>query len=571
MEKHYILNMFQKNTLVYAFLLNVLFLGLYLAFGQIRHSSLDDYFMSGVLTGAYGGNYDVHLYFVNAAYGYFLKPFYWLFPKVGWYFIFELAGTFAAFTTISYFVTKKIGLKWGCAVAALILATLMPNYYFSVGFTQCATIYTAAGILGFICGISERSKKILVLGGIFLVAGSVMRHEGFLLGVPYLILLLGMQVVEERKWWYVSIVALALVFVAIEELREHNQNLYSESDYKYYAAYQPIRSYFGDGGFYDKEAVYDELEERGMSGQDFNFLKGWDFYDTEVFYIDSLNAIKKIAQNNLYQPNPKRMPIAFLMTVSNSFAGPTGWCWLILCVILILGGSKSGILYPWFSLGFVGISIGYLLLVNRLVSHVESGIWMYAIVSAVPLLRRNWLESNRVTLKWNKVVYAAMVMVTCIFAAKGISSQGWLKTNFSLIETPKLSADWDAFVNYAQEHPSNVFLLSFERYKTLGMYKNPAYKAIEPGSWNNIVPLGYWNVHLPAMKEELHKRGVENPLRDITHDNVYLIEDGNSPSLMDYYERHYHKVIKGDTVWRSGDLFLFSYHVVESLEGNAHE
>lgn len=563
--------MVAKSPIFLSSILNAFFLLLYLAFCQIRFGSLDDYFMSAVLTGAYGGNYDIHLYFVNAAYGYFLKPFYWLFPKVGWYFIFELAGTFAAFTSFSYFTIRKLGLTWGCVVSALFLATLTPVYYFTVGFTQCATIYTAAGILHFVYGTKERKNKFLVLGGIFLVAGSIMRYEGFLLGVPYLLLLLGMQVIKDRKWWKISIVTLVTIFTIIGGLREYNRSIFSEGDFKYYAAYQPIRAYFGDGGFYDKEAVYDELEERGMSGPDFYFLKGWNFYDTEVFNIDSLNAIRDVAQNNLYQPNPKRMLVAFLMTVSNAFVRPTGWCWLIICVLLILGGTKRGILYPWFSFGMVGFSLGYLLWVNRLVDHVESGIWMYAIASAVPLLQRTWLESNQVAMKWKKFIYGAMIAVACIFAAIGISGQEFLKTKFSLIETPKLSAEWSAFVKYTQEHPNDAFLLSFERYKTLGMYKNPAYRAIEPGSWNNIFPLGYWNIHLPAMKEELRKRGVENPLRDITHNNVYLIEDGNNPSLMDYYERHYHKIIKGDTVWRSGDLLLFSYRALDSLEGENHE
>lgn len=97
-KERYILSMIRKSPFVIAFCLNVLFFLLYLFLGQVKHGSLDDYFMSSVLTGAYGGEYDVHMYFVNAAYGYFLKPFYWLFPKVGWYFIFELIGTFAAFT-----------------------------------------------------------------------------------------------------------------------------------------------------------------------------------------------------------------------------------------------------------------------------------------------------------------------------------------------------------------------------------------------------------------------------------------------------------------------------------------
>ena len=65
--------MIRKSSLCWAICLNLFFLFLYLAFGQIRHGSLDDYFMSSVLTGAYGGEYDVHMYFVNAVYGYFLN------------------------------------------------------------------------------------------------------------------------------------------------------------------------------------------------------------------------------------------------------------------------------------------------------------------------------------------------------------------------------------------------------------------------------------------------------------------------------------------------------------------
>ena len=64
--------MFKKKLLL-ALLINLLFLSLYFAFGQVRFGSLDDYFMSSVLTGAYGSAYDIHTCFVNAAYGIFFK------------------------------------------------------------------------------------------------------------------------------------------------------------------------------------------------------------------------------------------------------------------------------------------------------------------------------------------------------------------------------------------------------------------------------------------------------------------------------------------------------------------
>ena len=122
--------MLARYPLLTAILANILFFALYLAFGVVAHGSLDDYFMSSVLTGAHGSEYDVHMYFVNSAYGYFLRPFYLIFPKVGWYFLFELAGTFAAFTVFSYFIIRKLDNRLGTPLALIMLAALTPDFYF---------------------------------------------------------------------------------------------------------------------------------------------------------------------------------------------------------------------------------------------------------------------------------------------------------------------------------------------------------------------------------------------------------------------------------------------------------
>lgn len=552
-----------KNLAFLSFFLNFFFLFVYLAFGQVRLGSLDDYFMSGVLTGAYGSAYDVHMFFVNSAYGYFLKPFYCFFPKVGWYYIFELLGTFSAFTAITYVVIRKIGAQWGFAVAALILASLAPDFYFQLSFTQCATLYTAAGILLILLGYTEKERLFLVIGGFLLVAGSVMRWEGFLLGLPYLVVLFTAQLFENKKLYRMIVIALALIFVVAFGLREYDKSLYSEGDYKYYADYQPIRAYFGDGAFYDQEATYDELEERGMSGLDYNLLKSWVYYDTEVFCVDSLLPIKEVAQNNRYSLNWKRLPAAFFLAVSNTFTRSSGWCWVVLCLLLIMIGTKKSRLYPWISLGIVAVSIGYLLWVNRLVYHVESGVWLYAIVSAVPFLEESFFKTNTFVLKKNNVLKFCLLLVSLTFAFVGILGQSSLKRTVSLIETPALTNDWKSFLEYTQKHPDDVFLLSFEQYKALGSLKNPAYLAVEPGSWKNIYSWGYWNIHLPAMKKELSARGVENPLRDIVHNNVYVLQDGYQQPLEIFYENHYHKRIVSDTAAVFGALILQKYRLID--------
>ena len=50
-KERYILSMIRKSPFVIAFCLNVLFFLLYLFLGQVKHGSLDDYFMSSVLMG----------------------------------------------------------------------------------------------------------------------------------------------------------------------------------------------------------------------------------------------------------------------------------------------------------------------------------------------------------------------------------------------------------------------------------------------------------------------------------------------------------------------------------------
>ena len=205
--------------------------------------------------------------------------------------------------------------------------------------------------------------------------------------MPFFGVLLAILFYEKRRVPLMAVIALCVIFVSIWGVREYDRSLYSCGEYKYYAEYQPMRAFFGDGAFYDKESTFDELEERDMFGMDFYMLKSWMFYDADVF------------------------------------------------------------------------------------------------------------------------------------------------------------------------------LLSYDRYKELGEIRNPSYVAIAPGDFNNIFSWGYWNIYLPPMIRELEKRGVKNPIRDIVHDNVYLLEDGDRSSLDEFYKEHYHKSLSVDTANVFGNLLLLKYRL----------
>lgn len=551
-----------KNDKIIALAINLLFVVIFAIFGIVRYGALDDYFMSTVLTGAYGSEFAPHLVFINAIIAYLLKPLYCLFPKVGWLFIFEVFSIFASFSVFCYFLIKQLGCKFGNPFAFLI-ASLSLNFYNEISFTQCAALLVAAGGLLLFFGARDRRTSYLVVCFLFLLVGASLRWQMFLLGIPFMVLPFVLQQNLLRLMHVKAFVAVAICAVAIFASQKIDESLYNTREYQYYRAYQGARSLFGDGGHYEKDAVYDELEERGMQGRDFQLLCGWNFYDTQVFSLDSLVPIVQVVKRNAYSVNKVRLPAAIALAISNSFTRNEAWFWCLMCVFILMFSEKRSRLYPWASLAVAVIGYTYLFLLNRVAGHVEMGIWLYACIMGIPLLQA---PSENKTANFGKVVKRLPLLIFLIavcFAFVAVLNLPKKEQNDHFLTIPEMSESWRLFVDYAEKHPNDVFLLSFYNYKELGMVKDPAYKAAAPGSWKNIVPIGYWNVFLPGMKRELESRGVANPLRDIVNDNVFMIENGNLPRFQLYYQAHYHKNLKVDTVKMLGDIMLLKYSEVK--------
>lgn len=548
---------FVQSFFFRAFCLNLLFLFLYLGVGGFHAGSLDDYFMSAMVTGAYGGAFDPHILFVNGAYAYFLKFFYEMFPCVGWYYIFQLITVFAAFTFFTYFILRRIGGRLGVSLAIFLLASLAPEFYFHVAFTQSAAVATAAAIVLFYFGSVERRQLWVVLGGLFLVAGMIFRKEGFLLGVPFLGAALMLAFFETKKIFKTMIVMLLLCIVAYQGLQLFNKNLFANNEYSYYLDYQRSRAVFGDGENFDEEAVIEELNERQMQSRDYTYLRSWIFYDTEVFSLESLKPFINVVYRNQYEVNFVKMPVALFLALANSFFRTNAWCWAILCFMFFFFIPKWANWYTWGSLSLICLCLGFLLHVNRVVPQAESGIWLYAIVAAIPLMKRENFVAGKI---FNRLPNFMLVFALGSLVL-AFSSRPDVSYNRTLFGTPQMPQKWSDFLHYMESHPNDVFLLYCNDYKYLAAYRNPAYRAVPPGSWGNIIPVGYWNINLPGMKREMAKRGMQNPIRDLVKDNVYIMEQDTLRKFDKYYQVHYHKQVERDTVATFGNMQLIKYRL----------
>ena len=546
-----------KRTLLYSVAINLFFLTLCLVFGDIKFGAIDDYFMAAVLTGAHGTDYNPHLLFVNAIYGYALLPLYHLFPKIGWYYIGEMAAVFASFTTVGYVLLQRCGERWGILLAMLFTAMFASDFYLVLQFTQCASILSAAGMLLFAHGLGDKKGRPVAFGVLLLLWGSVMRWQAFLMGMPFFCVGLLFNLKQCWKFRWVTVTGLAVMFAGAFAMHNFDASLYRNAEYAPYMEVQSPRAVLGDVSNYNRNAVYEDLEEMEKSGIDYHMLTEWTFYDTETFTADSMRAILDVIGNYSDKIERGYIPRLLLDALGHSLQSPLFWIWFIFC-LLIWATNRKKFLYLWASLAVILYLMSMLLGLNRLVYRVESGFWLYAAVLAVPLWGRFRYELPR------KLVVAALSVIALAnvftYATSGKlvrgPSSGELRT--LAIED---STDYNQVLAYIDSQPDKMFLLSMNAYMRFSHHKNPPYLAEPIGSYRRTVSFGYWTPYLPEITQALAEFGITNPIKDVVHDNVIVINEGK---LSNFLQRHYYDSVAVDTLRVIGEMEFFKYRLVEA-------
>lgn len=569
-----------KRAITYSLAINLFFLALCLIFGDLKFGAIDDYFMAARLTGALGTDYNPHLIFVNAIYGYALLPLYHLFPKVGWYYIGEMFSVFLSFTVIGYVLLQRCGERWGAVLAALFTALFASDFYLVVQFTQCASILSAAGMLLFAYGVVKPSstdcrapggarndiKKTVpfALGVLLMLWGSVMRWQAFLMGMPFFCL--GMLFIIKQCWaakWRV-IVGLAILFVGAFAVHNWDKKIYQAPEYADFVKFQGPRVTFGDNSNYNQNAVYEDAEELGLSGKDMHMLTEWVLYDTEVYSVDSLARYASLISPYRDKNEVRLIPKNLLNALAHSLRSPLFWVWFAFCIIVYCTQRRK-FLYLWSSLALILALLAYLLAMGRLVYRVESGFWLYAAVLAVPLFGRFTLDIPR------KLAYSILAIIAVanvfIYATSGEMvrdpSSGAMRT-LAIEDT----TDYTQVFDYIDSQPDKMFLLSMNAFMRFSHHRNPPYLAEPIGQYRRTISFGYWTPYLPEVTDALNDFGVTNPIKDVVHDNVIVL---NEPHLVDFLQRHYYDSVTADTLKEIGEMTFLKYHLVQPADSAARE
>lgn len=533
-----------KSDLAIALAINIFFLVLCIIFGELRFGVMDDYFMAAILSGAHGTDYNVHMYFVNALYGYALLPLYHLFPKIGWYYIGEMFSIFLSFSVITYILLQKTGKQWGTILSTILIAFFASDFYLAVQFTQCAAILSAAGFLAFIRGITEKRNTTVALGCFMVLWGSILRWPAFFMGLPFL----GVAALIQYKDCitnYKRILIFGLITsAAIYGAKVFDQSLYNTPEYKPYKEIQGPRAALGDGHDYDVNAVIADLKMDGKSVEDYAMLTQWKFYDTEVFCADSMRMFANYTYRHKNKFPANEIPSKLLALLSSSAGHYLCWIFFVFGIIILATNPKRG-LYPWAALAVTLAMLGYLLSINRVVTRVENGFWIYASLLAIPQFG-NLPKFNR-----QKIVTAAIFAIVAIGSAYNISQ---------IPHQAKKQGAYNQAFKFVDEHPDTMFIMSMPQYAEFARHKLPPYLAEPIGGFRRTISFGFWTPYLPDITEALKEFGITNPLKEIVNDNVIVVGD---KSLDKFLQRHYYNSVKVENIQSFDNIHFYKYSVID--------
>jgi hypothetical protein len=547
----------ERNAWIESVALNTFFLLLCILFGRFVYGAIDDFFMAGILSGIYGGENNVHLTFVNVLYGYVLLPLYHVFPKIGWYFIGEIAAVFVSFAIICFVLIKKTNEIWGTILSILFVSAAGRDHYLVMQFTQCASILSAAGMLLFIYSL-ERKNKLLspyfFLSVTLMLWGSIMRWDAFLMGWPLFILALLWVLKNNRKNAVSFIIGVFVVLVCALGAHEFDRLHYSDSDYSAYMDFQRKRAILGDGRVYKDQAVYEDLEEMEKSGADFGLLKAWVFYDKEVFAPDSLDIIMGLLQKYKYEYSYYHLFSDMLGGLFKFSKFPITWLWLFFGLLLYVSCRKN-ILYLWINLIFVLMLMAYLQIIGRPVYRVENGFWVYASVMLIPMI-------NIIPTIQKKYLFGLIVLLIglniFVYSYLGEVVKQPNTGDYAEMANKNSKEDIQGLWNYIKDFPdSNVFLVDHNTYMMFAQQLNPPFLAEPKNSWNKIIPMGYWTPYFPDVELQFRQRGIVNPMKDVVQNNVLVVGDVN---LKSFLKRHYYDEVSFEKIKDFNGIAVLKYY-----------
>lgn len=586
-----ILQKIWKSDIYLAILINVLFLSSILLFCDIKYEVSDDFVMASIMSGAYGDAPNPHMIFVNILWGYLMLPFYYLFPNVSWYLIFQLGLIFVALVLVSYMILKKMKRSMGLLLIVILLTFFADDAYILVQFTKTAMLAVMGGGVVFAWALFEdRNWKLKTVAAMVCLAGTLVRFNTIYIAGGFLLFILvvefGKRFWKERKekefWKNLAKITIPGIFVVLLAFGLDNLDIYiynQNEGYRYFKEYGTARGKIVDASDYGYEAYRTELEKIGISENDYKLMRTWNFADNEVFTLEVMQKTADIIADYKENVEISKEMILESMQARGITGYPVFFATAFLIVLTCIFQRKHS-LAGFCSVGLGFIYILYFFLRERVVYRIEYAVFVGIFLSTLYFWNEkggerlmNYVEIKQICVILNTIClvlqiplylpdrsYQVVTSEDRKSYIEGTFFESWNYDPRKYRKNVNKGKSENGLIRELETHKENFYFLDFQTTMQTLYYEWNPFQALPAGYFNNALYFASVMTNFPEERVCMENYGITQPLKELVNNNVYLV-DTNTRTLNDkieFIQEHYYsnvnaelyKEIDGYQIWK---------------------
>lgn len=535
----------------------------FILFGSLKWETNDDEMFSLIAAGSWGISGAQYLIYQNVILGWVVKILSILLPNINMYvFLFLLINCLSTYL-LCLKCSEKKSLCVGVSVVLLLNLLLFKDFFSVLQYTKSAFLWSATGWIYIYDGIKEDRKSDRVIGYIFALLGFMLRKESCLFSVPYFIVfvLIGVFKTSKAKTCK-SIGILAAVIVSAFLV---NKFAYSSDEWKYYLEFNKYRTQLLDYGIPDYYENEDACIEIGVSANDLEMLRHWNYADLKVFspqVLKSINSIKPKAAI-LSVSNISETFKALYTATHNENLYPCIYCCLVFLTVF-LGNNKTKVIGLLFSiLIFAEYYFLVVILKSRIVYRAEMGVWL------VPILILLYCAFNEnKSLEEKNVSVVGIILSISLCAINGAQ----LCYNFAINKKMSFIADENSSIStirkISEKYLDSYVLGDTISFQSMTYMIAPNIFDVTNEKYDDLFSrfnlLGTWVFPSPLVLSSEAKCGITNPIENLLDDNVYYAEveersDGERDVILRFLQEHYDDQTTVEYVEQIDDAKIFKF------------
>lgn len=529
----------------------------------------DDFAIGIALSGRLPGM-DMSL-FVNAALCNFVALLNQAVPNINWFWMFERLTAFASFTTVMFVCLEKSKeIPTLPIFVACTCTLLLAGCTYSGNFSFVACFASVAGGMALLVDVKSPyphtyRRMIDAISIILISIGFSMRIECFLLYLPFFLLAVVFIVFDENKRQTLSAKSFLPIILSVlccVLLFAYNQIVWNtNSDLAQWKEYNSARSAISDYPMPSYELISKELEDYGVSENDYHMLCSWMTADDQAFDTETLENVAALADSKglgqliLDLPHAAKEYLARLLS-EGALLG------LIALYIFLAAKSPRKCFSAIVLLAAFALS-AYFVATGRFPQRVEYPLWIYAF-SVLSLSLEPHFNPSKTSARSFSMGAAAFCLALAFTTQVSYFDRHEIKPAF----TQTAFEPQGALFDYEKERPQDIYLFDVGTYTLI----EQSFKEKNLPSHDFLAhnaTLGGWSTESPYYKSRNKIMGSASLLRSLAEEDSFhlLTQD---PAICDtliiFFKEHYAMDVKAEIDDGPVDgVYLCNFREVPSL------